>query len=143
MPKIQILVYPWVQIYDFMLPSHIHYSGKDLISNAKFTLGEYMWYLLGIQSNITQEMINIFRENRQTVFLKDKNLKKKYEEYLNTDLIPQKYKNDKSYYDGYKSLREKNSVKLNEFSKDIQIDEMLVEKINKFFTREVSIVFFC
>ena len=102
-----------------------------------------MWYLLGIQSNITQEMINIFRENRQTVFLKDKNLKKKYEEYLNTDLIPQKYKNDKSYYDGYKSLREKNSVKLNEFSKDIQIDEMLVEKINKFFTREVSIVFFC
>jgi hypothetical protein len=141
LPKIQILIYPWIQIYDFMLPSHIHYSRKDMISHSKFTLGEFMWYLLGVQTNITQEMTDIFRENRQTLFLTDKRLKMKYEEYLDIDIIPQKYKNGKSYYEGYKSLMEKNAAELNKFSKTLLLDKKLEEKISNFFKKEVLFIF--
>ena len=125
-------------MYDFMLPSNLNYHTKDFISNAKFSLGEYMWWLLGVQENITEDMKNIFKENRQTLFLNDTNLKVKFQEYLDIDLIPEMYKTDKSYYKEYKNLKEKNNAQLKELSEKYQINENHAEMLKKIFTKEAN-----
>ena len=53
-----------------------------------------MW-LIGIKDNISEEMENIFISNNHTLLLEDKYLRKKYESYVDINLVPEKYKNGK------------------------------------------------
>ena len=125
-------------MYDFMLPSDVNYHKKDFLSNANFHLGDFMWRILGVEGNITEETRNIFRGNRHTLYLNDKNLKIKFEEYLDVDLIPEMYKTVKSYYKEHKNFKEKHSVEHDDFLKNNPLDEEHVRKIRKMFSIEAN-----
>ena len=105
LPQIQVLIYPWVQMFSFLHPSSIYYDQRDFISNAKFPIGRYLMWLIGIKDNISEEMENIFISNNHTLLLEDKYLRKKYESYVDINLVPEKYKNGKIYYDIYKNRK--------------------------------------
>ena len=98
-PLIQLLIYPWTQMYTFSNPSFIYYNQKDFIANSKIPIGRYMLWLLGIKDNITEEMENVFSSDNHTLLLSDKNLRKRYESNLDIGLVPAKYKAGKVYYD--------------------------------------------
>jgi acetyl esterase/lipase len=98
-PSIQLLIYPWTQMLSFTHPSFTYYHEKDFIANSKYPIGRYMSWLIGIKDDISEEMENIFISNNHTMLLNDKNLRKKYDSYLDINLIPEKYKNGKFYYE--------------------------------------------
>ncbi len=78
-PKLQILVYPWMQMFNFMLPSVIQY-GKlgmlaEMLSNARVT----SWYL-GIQ-NVTAELDGSMNTNDHAALIGDAALRDKIKSY--------------------------------------------------------------
>jgi hypothetical protein len=103
-PKLQVLIYPWTQMYNTIMPSAIFYSQKGFLSQSGFSFAQYRWWLCGVL-NVTQEMIDAVMSNEHQLLIKDNNLRKKYESYLDIDLIPVKYRNGHSYYDNYKSQK--------------------------------------
>lgn len=102
-PKFQILIYPWTQLYNFLLPSHQYYETRGFIAHLGVSNGACLLLLLGITKNITQEMENIFNLNYHTLLVDDLNLRKQYQSYLDINLIPDEYKQGKSYYNDYKN----------------------------------------
>ena len=99
-PKLQVLIYPRVQYYSYLLPSAIVYSGKDFLNLLGLTGAKGLFWLVGI-TEITKEMEEAILKNNHTLLIEDPNLRKKYQSYLNIDYIPQEYKKGKIYYSGY------------------------------------------
>ncbi len=127
-------------MYNYMLPSDIYYYSKGFISNAKFPLGKYMLWLVGVKENISEEMENIFVFNEHTLLLEDSELKKKYEEYLDINLIPDKYKTGRTYYEGSKNIQEKRYAYPAELpdSHILKKDNELAKKVKNMLTVEAS-----
>lgn len=99
-PKLQALVYPPTQYFNFLTPSSIQYSNLEITSRAKLAL-----------IHMGLKRVNKFQEdflikNFHTLIVNDQDLKAKYEQYLNTDLIPEEYKKDRLYYNNYADLTE-------------------------------------
>ena len=97
-------------MYSFTHPSFTFYHKKDFIANSKYPIGKYMLWLIGIKDNISEEMENIFITNNHTMLLNDKILRKKYDSYLDINLIPKKYIIGKSYYEALNRNRKAYSI---------------------------------
>ncbi|CAF0908968.1 unnamed protein product [Brachionus calyciflorus] len=94
--KLQVLIYPWIQMFNLRLPSHLRYKPLfPTLNSAKIIL----WYL-GFQQ-ITTEMETFLLENKHTLLVKDQKLRDKVRSYLDVDTIPKKFKQTKSYYNNY------------------------------------------
>lgn len=141
LPEIQILIYPWVQIYSFLLPSDMYYSSRGFLTHLSKPIGRWLVWLLGITENITEEMENSFIANNHTLLIEDENLRNKYQSYLDIDLIPEQYKKGKIYYDGYKSKKVQDLIypkKLDD-SNILKKDKKLAELIKtRFFSKHAS-----
>jgi acetyl esterase/lipase len=96
-PRLQVLIYPWVQIFNFMLPSVIQYSNvgmlAQMLSNARVT----SWYL-GIQ-NVTAELDSSINTNDHAALISDPVLREKIKSYYNIENIPAEFRRGKSYYE--------------------------------------------
>jgi hypothetical protein len=127
-------------MYSFMHPSNLYYSQKDFISNAKFSIGKYMLWLVGLQENLTEEMENIFISNNHTMLLQDKNLRKKYESYLDVKLIPERYKSGRKYYEIYKKKKIQNIAFPNKMDKSniLLKNKELADRLKVLLTEEAS-----
>lgn len=138
-PKLQVLIYPWTQMYNTIMPSSMFYSEKGFLSHSGFSFAQYRWWLCGLH-NITQEMIDAVMNNQHQLLIKDESLRKKYESYLDIDLIPEKYRNGHSYYENYKSQKMQEFIyprKTNEnsfFSKNQELANLFYKQI----TPEIS-----
>jgi acetyl esterase/lipase len=98
----------------------------------------FLWNV-GI-TKITKEMEDAILTNNHTLLVEDANLRKKYQEYLDINFIPNEYKKGKSYYDGYNSETVQNFVYpkiLNENS-ILKKDKNLAVAIQKLLTPEAS-----
>jgi acetyl esterase/lipase len=115
MPKLQVLIYPWLQMYNALLPSEIQYNKKGFFSHTGFSFALYQLWLVGIR-HPTAEMELAIQSNNHTLLIDDPNLRRKYQSYLDTDLISVEYKTGKSYYDGY------NNKKMQDFVYPTKID---------------------
>jgi acetyl esterase/lipase len=97
-PKLQVLIYPWVQLVDQMgLPSCTFYAGKTFTSGAKLTFPKYVSWYLGIR-NLTEEIELSLISNSHFALI-DENERKEIISYLDPNKVPSKYKKDRSYYD--------------------------------------------
>jgi acetyl esterase/lipase len=97
-PKLQALVYPPTQYFNFLLPSSIQYSNLEPTSRAKLSL-----FHMGLKRvNKIQEEFLI--KNLHTLLIQDKDLRKEYENRLRIDLIPEIYRINKNYYNNSESL---------------------------------------
>lgn len=98
-PRLQVLIYPWIQMLHLRFPSHLRYKALfPTLNSAKIIL----WYL-GF-SQITLEMQEILLTNRHTLLIKDQILRDKYQSYLDINLIPKEYKLSRSYYKNYNNM---------------------------------------
>ena len=128
MPKLQILIYPWLHVYSHQLPSYIKYR-FEIIDIRDLAL----WYLGN--NNFTQEMKDavsldyIMHALDETTQIRIKNS-------LNSELIPDKYKIGRTYYD--KGYFEQNT-QLDDTSKKIfSIDSAFSRKIQTLFRDDIS-----
>ena len=92
-PKLQLLIYPWLQMFSLITPSMIHYNDKVFIDG---NTGELILYYLGYTKQ-TKEMYDAINSNNHTLLL-DEQTRKRFYSYLNTDLIPDVYKEGRDYY---------------------------------------------
>ncbi len=93
--------------------------------------GHAIYWLTGVKSNRSAEIISSIERNMHTLLVEDKTLRDKYLSYLDINLIPQKYKEKKAYYAKHSSdsiQKQFDSLKLDEkhvFNQDLELREKL------------------
>ena len=97
LPKIQVLIYPWLQMFTFHLPSLNHYSQTGLVRATQVDLVDYVSWYLGI-TNTSQEIRKNLIANNHTLLITDQVQRGLIESYLNVSKIPEKYRIGKKYY---------------------------------------------
>jgi acetyl esterase/lipase len=103
LPKLQVLIYPWVQLFNVMLPSMVEYSKKSIIGATMTIEKLYLWYM-GL-TDVHRGVIHEIRQHSHVALLEDVELKNKIRSYLDVDRIPEKYKIGRSYYEEYAGLQ--------------------------------------
>lgn len=97
LPKIQILIYPWLQMFTFHLPSLNHYSQTGLVRATQVDLVDYVSWYLGI-THTSEEIRKNLLANNHTLLITDQRQRSLIESYLNVSKIPEKYRIGKKYY---------------------------------------------
>jgi acetyl esterase/lipase len=103
MPKLQVLTYPWLQMFNAKLPSKLEYKTKSTLRDT-LHLSRLSLYYLG-KSYLSSEP-DLIDSNQHTLLVENQELKRKIKSFLSTDLIPEKYKQGKSYYKEYEKLKD-------------------------------------
>ncbi len=96
-PKLQVLIYPWTQMYNYRLPSMIEYGEKHTLTTlipAKLALA-----YLG-RTNQSKNIVKCLNHNLHMHLLDDET-RLKYDSYVNVDLIRDEHKKGRSYYKNY------------------------------------------
>jgi acetyl esterase/lipase len=136
-PKIQVLIYPWVQLANSIaLPSSAYYSSKLWKSVRRYITKFVSWYL-GNQK-ISKELEASFLANNHFMLL-DEAERNKYISYMDVDKIPTEYKKGKSYYDEF-DIKNKYPSKVDEnciFRRDPEMGALY----KKLFSPEISPLF--
>lgn len=137
MPKIQVLIYPWLQKIFTKFPSQTRYASTGILGQAKFTLSKFANWYLGI-TNITDELIQVYR-NLELMALVENESERKFilDECLDVNKIPMKYKPDTSYYETQRGVLESVPTKLPETSL-LRREPELAKKIRMLFKPELS-----
>lgn len=130
-PKLQILIYPWMQLYNFRLPSMLEYGSKHAVpSLTPVKLG--LCYLG--RTYLTHKMIKCLSENEHLGLIESDDLSHKYDSYVNVSLIKDEYRNSKSYYEKYAKHEKYPHKKIRENSilnKDLKFREDVLKLFNK------------
>lgn len=93
-PLLQILIYPWVQMFNNRLPSHIRYE------HSVFRIGKGVTWYLGITQK-SKQIGKTISYNHHTNLITDVKLKENFLKYTDISLIPDEYKAGKKYYNNY------------------------------------------
>ena len=133
-PKIQVLIYPWMQFFNLRLPSHTAYSSYGILNS--YSLNKYVSWYLGLVEN-SDEVEAILESNYHVDLIKDESLKDKFKTFTDVDVIPDKYKSGKSFYDDYETQKKYIFPKLDE-NNSVKKDKKLIEKLSQLFTTDVS-----
>ncbi len=137
-PKLQILIYPWVQLADSSLPSMCHYEIADLHPSKLVS-----WYL-GIRD---YEKFRQVLSNYSYVALLQSEEKAHISSCLDVQRIPNQYKSTQAYYDKYvssdlrKKLLEQNDDVKQDDTHVLKCDAKLAEAMRRMFSAEVSPLF--
>lgn len=128
LPRLQVLIYPWLNLFNFRMASNKKYASSNL--GAFFVC----WYIGINDDDQIIELASLFPSNEVTTLVKDKARKEKLMSYTDSKLVPEQYKSDYDYYDNY-DIR-------NDFPKDsnhpILKNPEIVEKLNLLSSAEVS-----
>jgi acetyl esterase/lipase len=95
LPKLQLLIYPLCQAFDFRLPSSLRYSQRSI--SSVISIPKLMAWYLGIH-DVTQEIEKLLVANNHTALMIDRNLRQKINSYLDVSQIPEKYRVGRDYY---------------------------------------------
>ena len=141
-PKLQVLIYPWVQMVNYKLPSFKRYTNYSFLSNMGLEFGKVVSWYLGISEKSVEysEFTKSLENNDLFNLIEDKELLKKYKSYFDTSKIPDRYKIEKSsFYEDYEKSKDLifPSNKLDS-SNILLKDSNLNQLAKKLFSREVS-----
>lgn len=134
MPKLQVLVYPWTQMFNMRLPSIQKHARSGMI---ELTFGKYLSWYLGFNP-ATEELQSFFENNNHTLAIKDKKEFEKFKSYTDPNLIPQKYKNSKKYYNSYDLTRNEIFPKSQHSQIILKVDKKLANAVSNLFSPKMS-----
>lgn len=135
-PKLQVLIYPWLQLYNLKLPSHLKYKPSTVLSYLTFSVSKLAFWYLG-ESKVTDDMKYLIETNSHIYAIDDENMRKKFNSYLDTSLIPDEYKMGKSYYNKYTNYVFNESNK-EEYDRIIEENKDLKTKLVNLFNPDLS-----
>jgi acetyl esterase/lipase len=93
-PKLQVLIYPWLQMLNFSLPAMIRHGG-GAISVEKLVL----WYL-GV-ARAKRPVLRELRRHGHTALVRDPERRAQIKAHLDVRQIPEQYKAGREYYERY------------------------------------------
>lgn len=96
-PKIQVLIYPLVQLAHKNLPSYMRYGPTGLTDAAQIEIDKYSPWYFGIVDRL-DTIAQIFKQNEHFTLIEE-NERERIISHLDVAKIDDKYKPDKSYYD--------------------------------------------
>ncbi len=140
-PRLQVLIYPWIQLVNSKLPSYTKYNTTSSINQVGLKLTKMaMWYLGICESDEKySDILDGIKRLDHFGLIEDEILLKKYKSYLDPNKIPDQYKKDKSYYKEYESI--KNTIypnsKLDENNVLLK-NTYINTQVKKLFHREIS-----
>jgi acetyl esterase/lipase len=103
-PKLQVLIYPWLQMVHFRLPCMIKY-GKTDYGDEYFTL-----LYMGVRRP-SRQMAKEMRKINHVELIDDRNVRARVKSCLDVSEIPAKYKTGKKYYSKVGEIRNDKDVK--------------------------------
>ena len=134
-PKLQILVYPWLQMANIDLPSCRLYHQVGLIHEIGFGYGHFVNWYLNITAPIDDVTIAI-KYHEHVKLLKDPSLKAKYLKYFDTSLISSEYiskeeeEEYKNYAENIKQALDSEPSSKGEVLKDEQVRDSLFKVLD-------------
>lgn len=141
-PRLQVLIYPWVQMANpIAMPSTVYYHDKGLF-NPKMNFVNYAMYYMGI-TNLTQELEFAYVSNSHFMLIKDEAKREKYMSFFDTEKLPDFIKKDKSYYKGGKDAVQNKYAYPVKFDQQsiLNKDIVLANKFKQLFEPDVSPLF--
>ena len=137
-PKLQVLIYPWMQQFDFSLPSHQYYTKNKMFSFSGCTLIKLVLWYLG-EMDVSKAMENSLSTNEHVLLIENQEVRKAYAECLDIDLIPEVYKSGKPYYNNCKKLKDCPLFNGKLSDKSVLIkDKRFANSVKKLFNDDVS-----
>lgn len=127
LPRLQVLIYPWIQMYNFRTASSKKYYSEFL---ERFAL----WYLGFTDSKLLDELAPLLTTNEVSTLIKDIKLKDKIISSVDSNLVPEKYKKNYDYYDNYNVKNQFPETSDHPILKNSDISE----KLKLLFTPEIS-----
>ena len=104
-PKLQVLIYPWVQQVDYLLPSQIFYETRSIISSSKVTLSKFTPWYLGI-FDVSEEVERVFATNAHWLLIEDAAERERMRALLDVESrLDAKYKTGRTYYENNAVVR--------------------------------------
>jgi len=95
-----------------------------------------LWHLgLGNANDYQEELL---LKNLHTLLIDDKELKHKYQSYLDIELIPETFKMNREYYYAYNNLTRWIYPEESKADKDLEKDEELTKTLKKLFDKKLS-----
>ena len=134
MPKIQVLVYPWLQMFNNRMPSVVRYETAIPLD---VSLGKLISWYLGVE-NLTSEIENIIVYNNHTLLISDVELKNKLMEYTNPELISSDFRQSRDYYHSYEHIKQNIFPETIHDSSILKRDSQLAYLLKKMFTIDLS-----
>ena len=140
LPKLQILIYPWIQMINLKLPSHIKYFNTGLLSSFSSSPGKFIAWYLGIQ-NLTDQIETIINTNLHYALINNHNnneLKLKINKYLDINRIDKQFRSNE-YYNDYDAIK-KYHYPLDKLDDDhlLKTDKNLANLLLKLYSPEIS-----
>lgn len=129
MPALQVLIYPIVQMYDFLLPSSMKYH-TGLIGRSGIHNGNLALWNLGIK-DASKEMKSAITENKHMALLKDEHQIKRFESYLNLARVSPEFKIDPLYRAYY-------PIKPDYLDEIFKKETKVARKVKKLFNKKMS-----
>ena len=131
LPKLNILIYPWLHVYANMLPSSVNFV-SDVLHIRELGL----WYLG--YSNFSKEMDEAVHLSH-LMFTLDNEEKAKIESYLNLNLIPKEYtKNDFYNKEKFQQMLEKNIPTFEKSKSILAKDQHFAKKVRQLLNEDIS-----
>ena len=139
LPKIQVLIYPKLQMANFKMASMKKYNNTSVVSYSGVKGPKYISWYLGVNELNPgyTEFLNALVNNDHWALIEDKELLNRYKSYFDISKIPDEYKTGHSYYTNF----DKNTVypnskldRTNILVKDSNINRL----VKKLFNRDVS-----
>jgi acetyl esterase/lipase len=116
MPKLQMLIYPWIQLHNYASPSFEEYYSKTFFYDIHIEPGKFTLWYLG-KTDISPEMEEQIVSMNLFYLIKDKELRKKFISMQDYHEVPAEYKQGKSYYERFEHRH------LHDFDIDNELDE--------------------
>jgi acetyl esterase/lipase len=102
-PKLQVLIYPWVQKIFAKTPSQTRYAATGLTGRGKIGLSKFASWYLGI-TNVTEEIRSIFLESHLFGMIEGEKERERILGYFDISKIPLAYKPDPVYYETHERV---------------------------------------
>jgi acetyl esterase/lipase len=139
LPKVQVFIYPWLQMADISLPSCIHYRPTGITGGLQMLTDKFTPWYFGMTSGI-ETVQEIFARNEHFGLIGEDSAEfKRVVGCLDVRKIPGKYKASFGYYENLKE-RVQYPQKLAETSV-LRCNTQLAEMFRKVFQPDVSPLF--
>ena len=138
-PKLQVLIYPWTQMFNIRLPSVEINRNRGPISYSGITFGKFIKTYLGIYDEDIEDIID--SSDLYYLIRDDKALIDKLERYLDPSIIPVEYisPEEKQFYTNYThGYVETEDLKRKSILQSLTRNEMLSQTLIKAFSVEAS-----
>jgi acetyl esterase/lipase len=103
MPKVQVLIYPWLQMINTLLPSRHVFHSVNIHGRIMDQSSIVPYYALGM-TEVSSEVEDVIRTNSHVALITDPIVRKKIKSYFDVTKLPDFFTKNRPYLNEYDKL---------------------------------------